>query len=474
VAARRRRQSDPLAGFEDVSPIEHGSTATVLRARDAVSGARVAIKLLGGVGGGTPDHASFEREVRALGAISRHPNVVSLHRAELTADGRPMLVLELCEGSLARRLTEEGPASVATVLGAAIAVAGALETAHRAGVLHGDVKPENVLVTRYGEYALADFGIAALRAAASGTVDAVPTGASVLHAAPEVLAGEPVTPPSDVYGLASTVVELLTGAAPFAGPGDAEQVRRRVLTEPVPPLTDPSVPPALRDLVVRALAKDPADRPATPLEFAQELRTIERAAGWGPSPCRVGGMQDTWGSSRGSGTVAPQPGRAAAMTGLPPLDLRQLGAPPPRTPPRADPSAPSWGAPDPAVARAGVPPPEPTSPRPEVAGAPAATGGDAAEPGQAAAEPGEAPAEVGEPPVGATAPDGPVEPDEELNGAPVPLPPLWEDVPRRPLHETITFGQPAPGRVTPADPPPAATRRRRWRRAGGEGDADRS
>jgi hypothetical protein len=454
VAGRRRRQNDPLAGFEDVTPIEHGSTATVLRARDAVSGARVAIKLLGGVEGGTPDHASFEREARALGAISRHPNVVSLHRAELTADGRPMLVLELCEGSLARRLTEEGPAPVATVLGAAIALAGALETAHRAGVLHGDVKPGNVLVTRYGEYALADFGIAALRAAATGTAGADATGATVLHAAPEVLAGGPVTPASDVYGLASTMIELLTGAAPFAGSGDAEQVRRRVLTEPAPPLTDPSVPPALRDLVARALAKDPADRPSTPLELAQELRTIERAAGWGPSPCRIGGMEDTWSTSHGPGTVAPQPGRAAAMTGLPPLDLRQLAAAPLRTPPCDEQPVPSWGAPDPAVAREDVPPPEEPTPSPaEVTGAAA---------------------ETAEPPTAATGPRESAEPDEPDEGAPAPLPPLWEDVPRRPLHETITFGQPAPVRDVPVDPPPGATRRRRWRRGGDEGDAGRS
>lgn len=326
----RRRPDDPLAGFTDVATIARGSTATVLRARDSTSGQLVAVKLLEGLGSTTPDRGSFEREARSLGAISRHPNVVTLHRAELAADGRPLLVLELCDGSLGDRLAEEGPLPVRSVVGVGVALAGALETAHRAGIVHGDVRPNNVLVTRYGEVALADFGVAALRGAATPTDDAHrwrPAEVAVRHAAPEVLAGAPVTPVSDVYSLASTLHEVLTGQAPFVTTGeeDAETVRRRALELPAPAATVPGVPPELRDLLLRTLTKDPTARPSTPLEFAQRLRAIELAAGWGPTPCRVGEADGSWRFPLDGTAEAARRGRAAATTGLPPL---RLGAPP--------------------------------------------------------------------------------------------------------------------------------------------------
>jgi eukaryotic-like serine/threonine-protein kinase len=93
---------------------------------------------------------------------------VTLHRAVLRDDGYPMLVIELCGGSLADRLAASGPLPVAEAIAIAVKLAGALETAHRAGVLHRDLKPSNVLTTVYGEPVLADFGIAGLREATAG------------------------------------------------------------------------------------------------------------------------------------------------------------------------------------------------------------------------------------------------------------------------------------------------------------------
>jgi serine/threonine protein kinase len=424
VAVSRRRQDDPLAGFTDVTTIARGSTAIVLRASDEVTGQIVAVKVLEGRGDGAPDRASFEREARALGAISRHPNVVTLHRAELAEDGRPLLVLELCEGSLADRLGEEGPLPAEQVVSAGVVLAGALETAHRAGIVHGDLKPHNVLVTRYGEVALADFGVAALRAAATvpaGEPSAGPSGLTLLHAAPEVISGSPATATSDVYGLASTMFELLVGQAPFitTGEEDAETIRRRVLTHPAPPIAVPAAPSALRELLLRALAKDPADRPTTALELAQRLRGIEQAAGWGVTPCRVGEDDGSWRSPLDAGPATARRGRAAAITGLPPLDL---GASPlgdaevprrdhriPATAPTAQPVPPAPGAPPPPEA----PPPPPDAP----------------------------------PPLDA---------------------PLWEDTPRGALHETITFAAPAPARRSPSDDDAPTGRRRRRRRRGAD------
>lgn len=427
---RRRRQDDPLAGFTDVTSIARGSTATVLGARDATSGQPVAIKLLESLDGTTPDRASFEREVRALGAVSRHPNVVSLHRADLLPDGRPLLVLERCAGSLADRLVEEGPLPVRTVVGVGVALAGALETAHRAGIIHGDLKPSNVLVTRYGEVALADFGVAALRDAAAGAA-VQPSGLTLLHAAPEVLAGAVATPASDVYSLASTLHELLTGQAPFVTTGeeDAETIRRRVLREPAPPVVVPRVPAELRGLLQRALAKEPGERPATPLELAQHLRAVERTVGWDPTPCRVGGADGGWRYPLDPGPIGSRRGRAAATTGLPPL---HLGAPPlddaahaARHGRRAAPRHGPWSAPP-------VADPSPADDPPVDLPPPAADG----------------------------APE-PAEPE-----------PLWQETPRAPLHETITFGRAAPPAGPSAGSEDRGGRRRRFgRRRDGSDDA---
>jgi hypothetical protein len=372
----QQRQVDPPAGFSDATLIARGARASVLRARDTTSGQLVAVKVLEGAADRAPDRAAFEREARALGAVSRHPNVVTLHRAYLDEDGRPLLVLELCDGSLADRLAEEGPLTIRDVVAAGVALAGALETAHRSGIVHGDLTPRSVLVTRYGEVALADFGVAALHDAASE--EGAGRGRGVLdtaRTAPEVLRGEAPTPVSDVHDLAATLWELLTGRAPYA-PDGAEDPRPGASPErgSPPRLELPGAPAALAELLERSLSADPTRRPATALELAQHLRTIEQAAGWGTTACRVGEADSSWGSPLDAGPVASRRGRAAAMTGLPPLQLGTAplsgGAPyhgperrrVPRVGPvdarrEAEPTPGAWRPPDTAVVRQDLPAP---------------------------------------------------------------------------------------------------------------------
>jgi serine/threonine protein kinase len=303
VIGGRRRPADPLDGFTDVTIVGRGSSATVHRAREAMSGQLVAVKVLDRLG--DVDRRAFETEARALAHLGRHPNVVTFHRAELTPDGRPLLVLELCEASLADQVAVDGPLPAARVAAIGVALCGALETAHRAGIVHGSVSPSDVLVTRYGDVALADFGLAALR----GT-DA-PGSASTLDVA------------EDVRGLAVTLVELLTGGArqlPADAAGDLVEVLRR------------------------ATSSDGSVRFRSALELAQELRAVEVAEGRAPTPCRVDTAAHGWAATPATGTR----GRAAATTGLPPLGLRATplergrrtppGQPPARrTPPSAPP-----------------------------------------------------------------------------------------------------------------------------------------
>jgi serine/threonine protein kinase len=288
----RRRQRDPFAGFDEVVEVGRGAFATVFRATEVGTARPVAVKVLHGQALSGPDLEALEVEARALGAVSEHPNIVTLHRTVLRSDGRPMLVMELCTGSLADRLARTGPIPVREAVAFGVKLAGALESAHRAGVLHRDLKPSNVLLTEYGEPVLADFGIAGLHGTASGRSRL--SGLTVHHAAPEVLLGSEATPASDVYGLASILHELLTGHAPFfvTDEEDAAEVQRRIIVDPPPRLTAPGATAPLRDLLRRAMDKDPDQRPASALELAQRLRALERDAGWPTTPCRIDGFDD--------------------------------------------------------------------------------------------------------------------------------------------------------------------------------------
>ena len=159
-------------------------------------------------------------------------------------------------------------------------LAGALEAAHRAGVLHRDVKPESVFVSAYGEPKLGDFGMARLQAG----LDAGPA-AGIAHAAPEIVDGRPPTEASDVYSLASSAFAFLTGHAPFVRDTDQSVVPliARIATEPVPvaELRTHGVSDAVGRVLADAMAKDPAQRTASAAAFASEL---QRAAADGSAP----------------------------------------------------------------------------------------------------------------------------------------------------------------------------------------------
>jgi hypothetical protein len=173
-------------------------------------------------------------------------------------------------------------------------VAGALETAHRAGFLHRDIKPANVLFTEFGEPALSDFGVAALQTATQGFAGA--SGPKLVHAAPELLEANRLSAATDVYGLASTLYEALCGRAPFVafeGEG-AASVILRILRDPPPPLRVDGAPAALSALLERSLAKDPEQRPHSAHAFAQALHEIELSCGWPRSPYVAPGDTPPW------------------------------------------------------------------------------------------------------------------------------------------------------------------------------------
>jgi hypothetical protein len=230
-------------------------------------------------------------------------------------------------GPLSAQLKRQGPLDVRRVADTAVKLCGALETAHRTGILHRDIKPDNILVSRYGEPVLADFGIARMRGGMQ-TQSGVVT-ATLSHAPPEVLDGHTPTAQSDVYSLASTLYALLAGSAPFVRDTDVSitPLLARVLREPPPDLRPRGVPGDVCALIERAMAKEPRDRPRSALEFGQEFQRLQQANGASPSPLVVeqlpsdvtvhGGL-DGLGPSHIS---APLPGRPHISGPLPPAHV---------------------------------------------------------------------------------------------------------------------------------------------------------
>ena len=268
-----------IEGYEDLLEIGRGGFGTVYRGHQPSLHRDVAIKVLSA----TLDAAAlerFRREGLALGSLTGHPCIVAVLSSGVTEAGRPFIVMPyLRRGSLAAHLSRTGPMAPLAVASIGVRLAGAIETAHRRGIVHRDVKPENVLLSEFGEPLLADFGIARMTGGYETSANQV-TG-SALHCAPEQLDGEEATPSVDIYALGSLLYTLLAGVPAFAPRPDEGLVAVyvRIARQTVPDLRDRGVPDALATVIERAMAKVPAPRQATAAELGRELQAVQRHLG---------------------------------------------------------------------------------------------------------------------------------------------------------------------------------------------------
>ena len=275
-----------IPGLVFVDVLGMGGFADVFRYEQL--GRHVAVKVL------TTDlsrntQQAFEAEANLMARLSTHPAIVSIYQAGAASDGRSFLVMEVCQPKhLGARLRQKTFA-VGKALEVTVQIAGAVESAHRLGVLHRDIKPANILFTEFGRPALTDFGISVSR---QDGEQGLGVGVSPAWAPPEQLrSGAPMGPASDVYSLAATCWAMLVGRSPFetvAGPNDALSVTKRVRQDPVPPTRREGVPESLERVLAVAMAKDPSHRYASALEFGRALQAVQTSLHLPSTPIEVG------------------------------------------------------------------------------------------------------------------------------------------------------------------------------------------
>jgi serine/threonine-protein kinase PknK len=267
------------AGFDNVQEIGRGGFGLVYRCHQPLLDRKVAVKVLrSDLKADNLDR--FLREQRAMGRLSGHPHIVNVLQVGTTANGRPFIVMPyLGNGSLEDLIGRKGPLDWSETVRIGVKLAGALEAAHCADILHRDVKPANILLTDYGEPQLTDFGIARI-AGGFQTGTGMITG-SPAYTAPEVLAGATPTSVSDVYSLGATLFSTMTGHAAFERHTGEQVIAQfvRITSQPIPDLRERGLPSDVAAVVERAMAGDPADRPASAAAFGEELRELQRQSG---------------------------------------------------------------------------------------------------------------------------------------------------------------------------------------------------
>ncbi len=249
----------------------NGGYCEVWRARDAVLSRPVAVKLLHpGYARKAEALTRFEAEARHAGALS-HPNIARVYDYGKPADGQPpYLVMELADGPSLEDVLASGPLDARQSMDVIAQAAAGLQAAHDAGLIHRDVKPANLLLASGGTVKITDFGIAHAVGSAAITPGGEMMGTPGYHA-PEQVAGERLTPASDLYALGVVAYECLAGTAPFGGTAVEMAVAHRDL--PLPPLP-PSVPADVSTFVAELTAKDPARRPGSAAEVARRAARL--------------------------------------------------------------------------------------------------------------------------------------------------------------------------------------------------------
>jgi eukaryotic-like serine/threonine-protein kinase len=276
---RERAMTFSIGRYEVVEKLGSGGMAHVFLARDPYMKRQVAIKVMSAAMTTDPEFRTrFETEAEVIAALE-HPFIVPVYDFGYYKE-QPYLVMRyLMGGSLKERLEDYGPMAISDAAKILERMAAALDEAHRRGVVHRDVKPENVLLDTAGDTFLADFGIVKIMSAAgSGTAGQWITGTPAYMAPEQVYGDRPITPATDVYALGVTLYELLTTTKPYTDSNNTKLMMNHVM-EPVPQITMvlPDAPAGIEEVIMKAMAKEPADRYQSAGEFSEAVNSAGRA-----------------------------------------------------------------------------------------------------------------------------------------------------------------------------------------------------
>jgi predicted ATPase/tRNA A-37 threonylcarbamoyl transferase component Bud32 len=252
-----------------------GGKGVVYKARDTVLNRVVAIKVLKTSATGEEGYSRFMREAQAVGKLN-HPNIVTIHDVG-KEDGKQFFVLEFVDGMSLRELLgtyPEGKCDMQTVLRTSMDVCNALQFAHSQGVLHRDVKPENILITQEGVAKLMDFGLAKMLGEPSFTQEGMIVG-TVAYVGPEMALGKGADARSDLYSFGAVLYEMVTGKPPFPGEDPVKVIFSHIHDYPVSPSRlNPKVPQTLADCIMKLLEKEPGKRYQSATDLLKVLREI--------------------------------------------------------------------------------------------------------------------------------------------------------------------------------------------------------
>ena len=298
-----------LAHYEVVATLGKGGMGEVYVAQDTKLQRRVALKVLPKETAADPERRSrFEREARAVAALS-HPNIVTVHSVE-EADGVHFITMELVEGRTLSKMLPRNGFPLGELLNIAIPLADAVSSAHRSGITHRDLKPDNIMVDNEGRLRVLDFGLAKLHdpvGSEEGMTQA-PTAAveteegkilgTVAYMSPEQAEGKTVDPRSDVFSLGTILHEMATGERPFRGDTKMSTIGSILKDQPASVTErNPSLPRHLGRIVRRCLAKDPDRRYQTALDLRNELEHLKAeidSGEHGAEPGQAGGSGRRW------------------------------------------------------------------------------------------------------------------------------------------------------------------------------------
>lgn len=296
-----------ISGFNYVRPLGSGGFAQVYQYEQDMPRRVVAVKVLAEDLATPASRSMFEAEADAMARLSSHPSIVSIFTASISDDGHPFIAMEYCPQSLRER--SKGQTSpLHEVLDAGVRLAGALETAHQAGVLHRDIKPSNVLIATTGRPMLADFGIVSLRGQMRG--EGTSQAMSIPWAAPEVVSGDETgTFASEVWSLGATLYTFAAGRAPFSSPDRSQNTESKMMDR-IKRARYTAVPgaqgyEAFDRVIAQALSREPGHRFASMREFGEALQQVQRSYGWDVTPLDIVGAVWTPPASTTEGRRGP-------------------------------------------------------------------------------------------------------------------------------------------------------------------------